>query len=84
MCSLLISTRLIKKHKTKILLKYYKWNICTYIVNTSMCTESTNKVHVNSIIMVAYEGRKETGQGKGKKLSSTAPVFDFFLKERKR
>lgn len=43
-----------------------------------------NKIHVNSIIMVAYEGRKEMGQIKGKKVPSSAPVFDFFLKERKR
>lgn len=34
--------------------------------------------------MVTCEGRKEMGQRKGKKVSSTAPVFDFFLKERKR
>lgn len=34
--------------------------------------------------MVAYEGRKEMGQRKGKKVPSSAPVFDLFLKEKKR
>lgn len=32
-------------------------NICTYIIN--VCTESTDKIHVNPIIMVAYEEGKE-------------------------